>query len=405
MLGRIKHLLSLIVLAAMLITVLLLNVVLTNFTAISLDGTDAEEDVDNAVVEIIAKNGAAATYEIKDGKIIFDVTALGSVPSDLQARITIPSIKYDSTALKERLGGAAEENADLISKMEKGPWYGQFGFTLDGEGNARKRYTIFDETYNKISSRINSKEHLYTEQKVIRPDGFTFTVMFGASKMLEPGKYTFSLDMELMKPVDDTGNVSAKLPISTKTRILYNTVRESLTLENIKQTLAAKPVFTLIIELYLATLAIFCAWDFYSAGAIASSILANDDLTEAVMSLFKRGYAFRANDGYGRAGFVKKWIYLIVSYLILAIILPLRLVIKVLCDLLCILIGDEQQYHTVIWHNLIGIIGLALFILGILASYGSILLFVFLGIILGVMTLTAMMICFSFHDTDEHMWY
>ena len=399
MISRIKHLLSLVLILASLICAVGIFAASEYISSNVPDGMDIDEKLENASINIIANNGAEATYEIKDGAIVFTVITPGQKLDDLKAEIILNGIEYDTTLIKEKLGDKAEEYGDYISALENGPWTGYLRYTMTST-SGKAKFTVLDHNLEKhagVARQVGRKLAIrQTAETVYRPEqGISFTLIFGYnSSNLQAGEYVFNPEVEVRKAAE------AKLPLGTKLGILLSTATSQFTPENVKATVTSTSVLSVIIGIFVSFILITLPWELHSACAIASTVLNGEDLGECLVALFKRGYAYRARDGYGGASYVTSRFCIFFSYVILTVLQPIRIVIRVLIDLFCILVGDDDAENTPILVNLFMVIGVAGAVVSTFISYGALWFGAILFAVFLVIALLAMFFATE-HDVNN----
>ncbi|MBE6688764.1 MAG: hypothetical protein E7588_05750 [Ruminococcaceae bacterium] len=177
------------------------------------------------------ETGASLSYEIVDGKIVFDLVQSGENYDDVNVLITYPVFGYDATAMREylyeTLGDKAADEEVYLKAMQEGPWRSKYTYSLTGEENENKIYYTLtdpdsDEYIKEAVGESSSKKAYIKDMYAENGENLTFMLTFGApgKGALPSGRYVFSADLGVSGLYDEDApqlTSSAKMKIFTTT--------------------------------------------------------------------------------------------------------------------------------------------------------------------------------------------
>ena len=182
-----------------------ITTVLQNYSNTLLTAMKDPTGLDGCEIEVFcsSQSGTSLTYQIEDGKIVFDLTQNGAKYDDVAVVITLPAFTYDDSAMREylteELGEDAKKEEEYLTAMKNGPWRTTYSYSLTGETaeGANANYTLSDpddldhvQAVQTDSEKQSKIEDFFVE----RGETLSFMITFGAKNTgaLPSGRYTFS---------------------------------------------------------------------------------------------------------------------------------------------------------------------------------------------------------------------
>lgn len=368
----------LIVKLVMLVLVFALTSSLNAIQYYATGGTSLSETATAPEIVITAKNGAAATYEIVDEKIVFDITKSGESYDDVSVQLIYKNIEYDSAFIRERLGKSANgKNADFVKEMEEGPWHGYFSYMLSGEDyfttDMDARYTITAESEGGdaivervASSGANTREK--TEGfETKKKDTKTFTLIFGNenSGALSEGKYSLEIDLRLEHPEGKKANVNVYETVAIIVGFGINAIKES-----------GFKIFSVTNWIGFYAMLMICGWFVYlwrDARIVLKVFITANPMESFVIvkEVVVNGFVTDRYEDRDDSGIAKAIIMAGLAWVVLTVTIPLRILWYIIRDIIYLFKEDEEMESFSYTGNIMGSVGIHILLFSISALFSG----------------------------------
>lgn len=383
--SRAKHLSMLIVKLALFVLVFALTAALVSMQEYPTDGIPLTQGFDEENIIVILENDARIDWEIVDGELVFDINQSGENYDDIAVLLTFDAVSYDSSFLRSLLGKDAGKHEEFITEMENGPWLGHCNFALKGDsffttGSGSYTFTdaaLEDYTQSVLSSAAN--ESTRTESFTVErgDDGVNVMLIFGTedSGALPNGKYTLDAELKLGHPDGE----QLKLGYFDIVGILFKVAAQSIGAAGWK-------IFSVTSWLTLYAVWVILGWFIYLwrdmrtvVGAFMSCSLTG--CGTILKDVYVNGvYTGTVEENDGGAGILIGLIYAAITWVILTLTIPLRMIWYVIRDIIYLFKEDEVLEDFSYSGNLLGSIGIHVILIGIAGVFGA-------GMVLGIVSL------------------
>ncbi|MGN0813848.1 MAG: hypothetical protein ACI4MH_01295 [Candidatus Coproplasma sp.] len=361
--SRIKHLISLIAKILIIVIAFAVSTVWTALSGCKTAQVRIGDNINESKIKITTKNGATVDYEIVDGNIVFDVSQ-GTDYDDVVVKIYTPPTTYDATLLEHFYG---ENTApEFVEAMKAGPWIGNLEYALQGtsQDGSSMSFTILNPFGEKEIKTLNSEG----STKLYETDSFEvesgeevpFKLTFGSETggALPSGKYTLSGGIKITGLKDSEKDVKS-LPFTERLTITAKIVGIALKDAGIKGIFSVTNLMLFIGFLYLVGMMIFFWKDLRSAYRIVKYCDDSSEIKKMIVSVFVNGQFVgsyeRYEGGISPVGFI---LICPLIYLLLTVLIPVRLVIQSVCDIVCLVKHDETEQGVSLLGNFLGSMGL-----------------------------------------------
>ncbi len=386
--SRVKHALML---AFKLVFIVLCFVVVSVFTSLknsdagvfnSMKGNVGLDSCDIGVMDSSFDDiGASLTYEIVDGKIIFDLVQSGENFDDVCVWMTYPDFKYDASEmreyLQETLGDSADEE-EYLTAMESGPWNCKYSFVLTGDETAvdynNVVYTIgdpfMDEYTAVFKSENNAEKTVIEDLYVEKGENLNFLLIFGSESngALPSGRYVFDADFGVSGLYYDDVDLSfgSKMDIIAST-VVYTIKDNGIGIFNIENWLVfygAMIIFGMFVYLWR---------DLQSLKKIFGAMLEErHPPVRVIIKVYVNGFITDQysyiDDGTSMLGAL---LVTILCYVLFLLTYPLRILIHIVRDIIYLIKEDEEAEGFSIIGNLLGSVGVYAAMYGVLGLLGG----------------------------------
>ncbi len=343
------------------------------------------------------KNGASLSYEIKDGKIVFDIVQSGKNYDDITVLITYPQYSYDCTNMRdylyETIGNRAEKEENYLKAMEEGPWKTTFSYTLEGntEGVNSKNviYTIADPDYNEFTDSVQYKD---SEKSTIRDiyvekdEKLTFILTFGAESIgaLKSGQYTFSADLS----VSGLWENNTRLSFLTMLDVIGTTCKEAI-FEKGVSIFQIENWLTFYGVMIVTGMFIYLWRDLRMMVKIFSAIM--DSMSTGVRVIIHTyingAYAGSRETIEGSSGIFPASVITLLCFMVFTITIPLRILIYIIRDIVYLFIEDYDLDEFSFIGNIMGSVGIYVVVFGFVGLLSANL------IVGGISTVVGLIMC------------
>ena len=351
--------------------------------------------------------GAALSYEIQEGQIVFDLTQSGEDYEDVSVLITYPDFTYDSGAmrayLEETLGkeGADGEEA-YLNAMEEGPWRCYYSFQLLKEGEGADAgnvvYTLSDPDANEhtesFKSADSSERARVNDMYIGKGENATFMLTFGAEDTgaLPSGRYVFKADLGVSGLYYEDG---PRISFGSTAKILFTTCMETIeqkglnifSVNNWLTFYGLMVVLGMFIYLWRdlrAMIKIFCA--------VMDS--AGEGTYVIVHTYINGAYAGSRTELVGGPSIILALIVTVLCYFVFLLSIPLRILIHLIRDIVYLFKEDYELEGFSVIGNILGSVGVYVLIFGFVGLMGAGYLIGGIGTVLGIgMCIAAHVLC------------
>ena len=343
------------------------------------------------------ENGASLSYEIKDGKIVFDIVQSGKNYDDITVMITYPEYSYDCTNMRnylyETIGNRAEKEEDYLKAMEEGPWKSTFSYTLEGdtEGVSSKNviYTVADPDFNEFTDSVQYED---VEKTTIRDiyveknERLSFMLTFGAEGIgaLKSGQYTFSADLSVSGLWENNTNLS----FLTMLDVIGTTCKEAI-FEKGVSIFQIENWLTFYGVMIVTGMFIYLWRDLRMMVKIFSAVM--DSMSTGVRVIIHTyingAYAGSRETYEGSSGIFLASIITVICFMVFTITIPLRILIYIIRDIVYLFIEDYDLDEFSYIGNILGSVGIYVLIFGLVGLLSA---SVLLG---GICTVVGIIMC------------
>jgi|GEM_PF-1315957 len=369
----------------------------------------AKKGLDSCEIMVLdssfSDRGAALSYEVKDGKIIFDLTQKGDRYDDVCVLITYPAYSYDASLmreyLRETIGDKAEKEEDYLSAMEEGPWRCTLNYSLTGETEGVSPhdvvYTVLD--YDDVSHTGNFTDADDVEVEsiedipVYKGDKYSFMLIFGAEGKgaLPSGQYVFSADLGLSGLYESNEKLSFGTTLAVITTVCVQSVRENgldiFGVENWLVFYGIMVVMGLVIYSWRdlrASIKIF--------GAVTDSM--GHGFYVIVQTYVNGTLASEEKVLRGGPSVFVALLITILCYMVFLLTIPIRIVIHLVRDIIYLFAEDYELEAFSFVGNILGSVGIYVAIFGFVALFAASYLIGAIALVVGVvMCIVAGKIC------------
>ena len=320
------------------------------------------------------ENGASLSYEIKDGKIVFDIVQSGKNYDDITVMITYPEYSYDCTNMRnylyETIGNRSEKEEDYLKAMEEGPWKSTFSYTLEGdtEGVSSKNviYAVADPDFNEFTDSVQYED---VEKTTIRDiyveknERLSFMLTFGAKGIgaLKSGQYTFSADLS----VSGLWENNPRLSFLTMLDTIGTTCKEAI-FEKGVSIFQIENWLTFYGVMIVTGMFIYLWRDLRMMVKIFSAIM--DSMSTGVRVIIHTyingTYAGSRETIEGSSGLIPAAIITVICFAIFTITIPLRILIYIIRDIVYLFIEDYDLDEFSFIGNIMGGVGIYVVVFG-----------------------------------------
>ena len=323
------------------------------------------------------KNSASIDFDCDTNEKIIHIIKKGENFDDAAFIFTLPEIEYDIERVKEIFGDQVEDNKDYLTALENGPWNGKILFSLTAKNNgyAKATYTVEYNNGKQQAAKVNKLEDSkYDETDIFKIEKtgysevrFILGSKFGGS--LEEGDYTIKVKIVLDSLYKDKDNEDAQpnLSIIDRVKLFFTRIFKSFKEKGIKGIFNIDSVWKLYKTIVLVGI-IFYLWVDIRTAYQLGKIIDIYDIKEGLYTfkdvILNGQYAGDLGDGSCNKPVVAI-LAMIVSYLVLVVTLPLRVIILIFKDLIGIFAGSEAVEKIPVWGNLLGSVGAYFVVLGI----------------------------------------
>ncbi|MBR2024581.1 MAG: hypothetical protein IKA02_02090 [Clostridia bacterium] len=350
------------------------------------------------------ENGASLSYEIKDGKIVFDIVQSGKNYDDISVLITYPAYSYDCTNMRnylyETIGNRAEKEEDYLKAMEEGPWKTTFSYMLEGntEGANSKNviYTVADPDYNEFTDSVQYEDGEKTtirEIYVEKNEKLSFMLTFGAEGIgaLKSGQYTFSADLS----VSGLWENSTQLSFLTMLDVIGTTCKEAI-FEKGVSIFQVENWLTFYGIMVVTGMFIYLWRDLRMMVKIFSAIM--DSMSTGVRVIIHTyingAYAGSRETYEGSSGILLASIITILCFMVFTITIPIRILIYVIRDIVYLFKEDYDLDEFSFIGNIMGSVGIYVLVFGFVGLLSANLLLGGISTVVGViMCIVASKLC------------
>lgn len=409
--SRVKHI---IMLALKVVYIVLCFVMATVFTALGnmdtsvLDGMKARLNADNCEIKVMdagfEENGASLTYEIKDGRIVFDLVQGGSNYDDVCVLIDYPDFNYDAGPmreyLQENLGKKAEKEEEYLQAMENGPWRVTYSHLLTGDTEAiglnNEGYTILTsddmeqtEVLSAEGDEVNKLEDIY----IGKGETLSFMLIFGTERYgaLASGQYVFDTEVSMNGLYE--GN--AKLSFASSMSIITKTVLTALKEQGLGM-FKVENWLTFYGTMIVTGMLLYLWRDLRSLKKIFGAMLESHSppvkviVKEYVNGFVTDEYSY-IDDG---TSMIAAFVVTLISYIFFLITYPIRILIHVIRDIIYLFVEDYDIEGFSLIGNILGSVGVYVLLFGIVSLLGASYLAGGIGTAIGIgMCIGAHFIC------------
>ena len=372
---RFKHLTMLIVKVVMLVLVFALTSVLTSLQDFVTDGINFADSEEGASVEIVTGNGATATYEKANGRLVFDITQSGTQYNDITVRLGFENITYSSNFIHDVMGEHLDERHDeFLAEMENGPWLGTVTFLLMSEQEVGsfqdQQYTFIDSTskvhVDSLSVAAANKRNSSEAFDVTKGSATTVTLVFGSEEAgaLPSGRYFLALDLKLKHPEGKILNLEPLEVVGAVGKVCLQAVKEKGTgIFNVYNWLTFYAMLMILgWFVYLwrdgrVVVRVFLAAKISCASSVIVTVLRNGTVVNE----------YEESD----SGIAQAIIAAGLVWVFLTLIIPIRIVWYLLRDIIYLFRHDEALEEFFYIGNIMGSVGIFVCLFGIAGLFGA----------------------------------
>ncbi len=375
--NRGKHLvllISSILFVAICFIVMNLSSDLKNYEEYEIDITNTFT-IDSFAME--CKPTAEMFLDFNNDEIVINITKKGENYDDAGFSFSLPEINYDIENVKQILGNQANENEQYLQALENGPWNGKILFMVSAKNNenAKLNYTVQYDNDKESAFRVTKNDSQKFEEtesiKITKNDNGKIRFIFGSKfgGALEEGEYSLKVKVVLTSIYKENDSTESEpvLSIIDKVKIFFNRIINSFKDKGIKGLIQIDNIGLLYKTILIVGLIYFLWVDIRTAYQLGK-IIDIYDLREGLY-IFKDvilngQYAGDQGDGSFNKPIIAILV-MIVSYAILVVTLPLRVIILIVKDIIGLIIGSEGVEKVPVFGNLLGSLGTYFVILGI----------------------------------------
>ncbi len=415
--SRVKHIVMLVFKA---VFIILCFVTATMFTALSdmdtgeldgLKGHMAMETVEISVMDaMFADVGASLSYEIADGKIIFDLVQSGGSYDDVAVFLNYPAFEYDADAMRTYLqntvGDRAAQEEAYLSAMEKGPWNLNYSFRMVGEksgsGSYGTSYTVVDPALEGYSEILRTEddddrcriENVYTE----KGDRLSFMLIFGSETFgaLPSGRYVFEADLSVSGLYEN----NASLSLGTTVHILTSTCMKALA-EQGWDIFTVENWLTFYGAMIVTGMFVYLWRDLRSLKKIFGAMLEErHPPVRVIVTVYVNGYVSEQysymDDG---TSMIAAFVVTLLAYILFLLTYPLRILIHIIRDIVYLFKEDDDIEEFSLIGNILGSAGVYVLLFGVVGLLGANYLLGAIGTVVGIgMCVGAHFLCKAVED-------
>lgn len=404
--SRIKHI---VMILFKVFFIVLCFLVATSYSAIksadlsALEGMKNKVDLEGCEVLVFSsgfeESGASVTYEVKDGKIIFDITQSGLVYDDVAVSISFPEYTYDATEMREYLndvlGKKAKREEGYLKAMEEGPWRANYSFKLTGEGVDGKKYTVTDSSETEYVQMIVADGSATGIEDVYLMNGEEYDVMltFGAEYggALPSGRYVFESELEVVGLYESNEKISFASTVEIITKICADGIKAKgfgiFDIENFLVFYGAMVVTGMFVYSWRdlrSMIKIFCA--------VCDSM--GDGVWVIVNTYVNGTYTGSYETVRGGPSLLVAFFVTVLCYMVFLLSIPIRMVIFLVRDIVYLFKEDDELEGFPFLGNIIGSVGIYVLLFGVVALLGASYLIGAIGTVVGLaMCITAAILC------------
>lgn len=411
--SRIKHI---IMIVFKVFFIILCFAVATSYSAIKSADLSALEEMKGKVgldgCEILVfdssfdETGTSLAYEVKDGKIIFDVTQSGREYDEVTVLISFPKYTYDSTEMREYLNGVlgkkAKREEGYLKAMEEGPWRANCSFKLVGEGLEGKNYTLLesDDTLHveKLSSS-DGEAAVIEDIYLMNGESYDIMLMFGAERggALPSGRYVLEAELGINGLYEENARISFASTMEIIGNICADGIKAKgfgiFDIENFLVFYGAMIVTGMFVYSWRdirSMIKIFCA--------VCESM--GDGVWVIVNTYVNGTFTGSYRTVQGGPSLLVAAIVTILCYMVFLLSIPIRIIIFLIRDIVYLFKEDDELEGFPFLGNIIGSVGLYVLAFGAVGLLGASYVLGAISFVVGLaMCITAAIICRR-HEED-----
>ncbi len=341
------------------------------------------------------ESGASLTYEIQDGKIVFDLVQSGKQYDDVCVLISYPDFTYDAGAMREylydTLGDDAEQEEDYLKAMEEGPWKCNYSFGLTGDvknpDSNKVVYTLcdpFEKEHTAVMKAAGQTERtriddIYTE----KGEELLFMLIFGSERegALPSGQYVFEADLGVSGLYDEDVSLSFSSTIGIITSIFVKTIKDNgFGIFNVESWL------TFYGAMIVTGMFIYLWRDLRSLKKIFGAMLEErHPPVRVIVKVYVDGYV---TDEYSYldngSSMVAAFIVTLLCYVFFLLTYPLRILVQIIRDIVYLIRDDDEIEAFSYLGNIMGSVGVYVLVAGIVGFMGASTVLGIIGTVLGL---------------------
>ncbi len=340
---------------------------------------------ESAKVEILATNGAKATYSVEDGKIVIDVTTPGKNYNDIMVSLSLDEVKFDTAYYDELLGNDSDKYRDYLEGLKVGPWTASMHYLLTGDSilsTGNKFYTFIDGAFDEYSHKVSSYEANtmdVSEDMIFEAgDGAIATFIMGDKDTgaLPAGKYYITTDIKMTGLAnDELGELPTDLKINVLTKFLSDAMAQT--------SITSMFRFNSMATFYGIMIAFGCIFFMYQdlRAAFRAAVMTffacpPGQTIKVLYHTYVNGVCVGSTekeegDGGNMIRLLFAMIVFMLVYMFFILTVPVRLIINICKDIYHIARDDDDEEGFPIFGNILGGIGIYALLFGFLGYMAS----------------------------------
>lgn len=323
------------------------------------------------------KTGASLSYEIKDGKIIFDLVQSGKEYDEVAIFITFPNYKYDTEGmrkyLQETIGDRAEKEEDYLVAMAEGPWNCYYSFVMTGDAESAC-YTIVDPDLEEyvVTVKADDKDEPYRIENLYTSKGenVDFMLCFGSKTYgaLPSGRYIFDANFGVSGLYESDAALSFGSKISVLTSTCLTALKEQgLDIFNVENWLVFYGA------MIITGMFIYLWRDLRSLKKIFGAMLEDRyPPVKVIIKVYVNGYV---TDEYSYidngTSMIAAFFVALLCYVLFLLTYPLRILVQIVSDIVHLVRDDDEIEGFSIVGNILGSVGIYVLLFGIMGLLGA----------------------------------
>ncbi|MBQ3069914.1 MAG: hypothetical protein IJD01_08235 [Clostridia bacterium] len=387
--SRVKHAVMLAIKAGVIV---LCFAVATMFTALAgmdtsvLDGMKGQVAADACEITVMdamfASNGASLSYEVADGRIIFDLVQRGTAYDDVTVFLEYPAFAYDADAmrdyLQETIGDRAAQEEAYLAAMEAGPWNLNYSFQMTGdgtnEGSYGTSYTVVDPDLEGYAAVLKAEgenepfriDNIYAE----KGDELSFMLIFGSETFgaLPSGRYVFEADLG----VSGLYEGQSELSFGTKMSVITSTCMKALQEQGL-DIFRVENWLVFYGAMIVTGMFVYLWRDLRSMKKIFGAMLEErHPPVRVIVTVYVNGYVTDQysyiDDG---TSMIAAFFVTLLCYVLFLLTYPLRILIHIVRDIVCLIKDDEEIEDYSLVGNILGSVGVYVLLFGVVGLLGA----------------------------------